>query len=486
MTNLSVYQENHLLPAYLHHGPRLYPPMIEASRAHLVMLAECGVLPAQRVSLLLSALERLRERPTELPTYDGTFEDVYFALERNLAAEAGLRPDELDVQLARSRNDLDAGVFRMILRKEVAGILDNLLAATESVLTAAELGAQTTVLAYTHRRPAQPTTIGHVLAGYADALRGQAKAYRSVLNELNHSPLGAAVIAGTDLPISSARVAELLGFDDVVLNAYSAVAGADHFTGVTGINARTLATGARVARMLQEWMGFGWIEVPDEFCQGSSAMPQKRNPVVLEHMASMAMAAIADHTAVLGGIGAAWWEDSNNATTDIQVRLWESDDRTARFLRMLTRLFEVVRPATPPQDLAMVESGATTTAAADALSLGGVPFRTAHGLLAALLAKEKPSAWDTKLVADTAAERGVDLAPELVESLLHALLSPQAVVDRRQAEGPGREAVARQISLLRGSINEEREKLQAYSVKQRAAEKKLDTAVRQHIQEGHA
>jgi len=483
---LSVYQKNHLLPAYRHHGPRLYPAMIEASRAHLVMLAECGILPAPRAAQLLSALERLRERPTELPDYDGTFEDVYFALERNLAQEAGIRPDELDLQLARSRNDLDAGVFRMILREEVSGILDELIAATEAVLDAAERGTEATILAFTHRRPAQPTTIGHVFAGYADALSGQAANYQYVLNELNHSPLGGAVIAGTDLPISSERVAELLGFTDVVPNAYSGVAGADHFTGVVGANARTLATGARVARVIQEWMSFGWVNVPDEFCQGSSAMPQKRNPVVLEHMVSMAVAAVADQSAVLGGIAAAWWEDSNNATTDIQTRLWESDDRAARFLRMLGRLFEVLNPTTLPTDLEMVASGATTTAAADALSMGGVPFRSAHGLLAALVGKAEPATWDAALVAETAAERGVRLEPELIERMLHASLSPRTVLEREQPEGPGRDAVARQIADLRAALVQHRSTLEAFQAHQRSAADRLNAAVRQHIEEGRA
>ncbi|CAM3244713.1 lyase family protein [Stackebrandtia soli] len=486
MTMLSVYQRNHLLPTYHHHGPRLYPPMVEASRAHVVMLSECGVLPAERAASLLAALDRLRSRPVELPEYDGTFEDVYFALERNLAAEAGISQSDLDVQLARSRNDLDAGVFRMILRDEIAAILGELLAAADSVLDAAERGSATTVLAYTHRRPAQPTTIGHVLAGYADALRGQAAAYLAVLDELNSSPLGAAVIAGTDLPISSARVADLLGFADVVPNAYSAVAGADHFTGVVSANARTLATGARVARVLQEWMAFGWIAVPDEFCQGSSAMPQKRNPVVLEHMASMAIAAVADQTAVVGGIAAAWWEDSNNATTDIQTRLWESNDRALRFLRMMDRLFQVVEPASPPDDVTMVAAGATSTAAADALSMGGVPFRAAHGLLAALLAKQPPATWDAELVTATAAERDLTIAPELVDAMLHASLSPRAVLDRPQPEGPGTAAVAGQIAGLRESFAGHRARLDAFLDGQRAAASRLDAAVRERIEEADA
>lgn len=480
---LSVYQENHLLPAYRHHGPRLYAAMVEASRAHLVMLGERGVLPTARAGQLLAALERLRGREVVLPDYDGTFEDVYFALERTLAEEAGIPQGELDLQLARSRNDLDAAVFRMLLRREVVELLGLLLDSLEAMLDAADRGIDTTVMALTHRRPAQPTSIGHVLAGAATELQEQAAAYLSALDGLNRSPLGAAAIAGTDLPIDSARLAELLGFDSVLPNAYAAVAGADHFAPVASTNARVLATGARIARVLQEWMSWGWIETPAEFCQGSSAMPQKRNPVVLEHMASMAVAAVADLSGVLGSIATAWWEDSNTATTDIQVRLWESDDRTARFLRMYARLFQTVQPQSPPSDSAMIEAGTTTTAAADALSLVGVPFRSAHGLLSALLHEGAPENWDVELVKRVADARGAVLPEGAAEAMLEALRTPAAVLDRAQAEGPGREAVAGQIALGREVLAGLRAQLSAFEEGQGQAQVRLEAAVRQRLQD---
>ena len=105
---------------------------------------------------------------------------------------------------------------------------------------------------------------------------------------------------------------------------------AANITGSTGtLNAQALATGARLARTLMDWLTWRWVTTPGDFTQGSSIMPQKRNPVVLEHLVSMAGATAADAASVLNNVGAAWWEDSNNATTDVQVRLWESNDRTA-------------------------------------------------------------------------------------------------------------------------------------------------------------
>ena len=132
-------------------------------------------------------------------------------------------------------------------------------------------------------------------------------------------------------------MAELLGFDGLVTNSYEAVAGADHLVEVGTLNAQALATGARLARTLMDWLSWRWVATPGDFTQGSSIMPQKRNPVVLEHLVSWP-GRRADAASVLNNVGAAWWEDSNNATTDVQVRLWESNDRRRPVLRPARRL----------------------------------------------------------------------------------------------------------------------------------------------------
>src|SRR5690606_31743022 len=147
---------------------------------------------------------------------------------------------------------------------------------------------------------------------------------------------------------------------------------------------RVTATGARLARVLQEWMTHGWIETPDEFCQGSSIMPQKKNPVVLEHLCSMAAATAGDAATVLNSVGLAWYEDSNNATTDVQAPLWRSLDRTHRFLALMHRLLDVLAPASGPDDRELVDSGTTTTMVAERLSQAGVPWRAAHHVVGAL------------------------------------------------------------------------------------------------------
>ncbi|MDQ7908076.1 lyase family protein [Phytohabitans sp. ZYX-F-186] len=452
---LTTYQQHHLRVTFEHHAGYLYQPMVKASEAHVVMLAERGLIPAGSAASMLRGLVTLRADRPETFTYDGTVEDVYYTLEKRLAAACGIPTGELNVQLARSRNDLDAGVFRMILRDQLLRVLAAIADAGAELLDRADHYADVVVVGYTHRRPAQPTSLGHVLAGYAEALAGEAAAYASLLAEVNRSPLGSCAFAGTDLDIDPERVAELLGFEELVVNSYEAVAGADHLMRTGALNAQSLATGARLARTLMDWLSWEWVRTPEEFTQGSTIMPQKRNPVVLEHLVSMAGAAAADAASVFNNVGAAWWEDSNNATTDVQVRLWESNDRAYRFFALLGGLFQRLEPLRPPTGEAIVATGATTTAAADALTRHGVPFRAAHSVVGRLVRAGAPATWTDAGVREVARAAGVGaLTDAAVHDLVAAALQPELVLRRAQKDGPGEAAVRVQVGRIRSTLDE--------------------------------
>ncbi|MFI5833389.1 lyase family protein [Micromonospora sp. NPDC051300] len=474
MSTLTTYQRHHLAPTYEHHVGKLYPAMVRASQAHVVMLTEQGLIPADRGARLLRGLAALRADTTAVPAYDGSFEDTYYLLEKRLAAACDIPTSELDVQLARSRNDLDAGVFRMLLRDQLVEVLQRVLDTGRTALAQADRYADVVITGYTHRRPAQPTTIGHALAGYAEALAGQAATYADVIDQLNVSPLGSCAFAGTDLDIDSARLAELLGFAGVVTNSYEAVAGADHLVRVGTINARALATGARLARTLMDWLSWQWVTTPGDFTQGSSIMPQKRNPVVLEHLVSYAGQAAADAASVLNNVGAAWWEDSNNATTDVQVRLWESNDRAERFFALVGGFLAEIAPLNPPSREEIVASGATTTAAADALTRHGVPFRAAHSVVGRLVRAGGPDTWTPEGVRAAAADIAGELDDAAVADLIAAAVRPELVLRRAQADGPGADAVRAQVNVLRAALDPVAERLDAVRGLLRRADEALD------------
>ncbi len=477
---LTTYQQNHLAPTYRLHGEMLYPRIVEASRAHVVMLGEAGLVPADEVSAMLRGLDRLQAEAPDLPVYDGSFEDVYFAFERRLAEAMEVPRSELSVQLARSRNDLDAAIFRMILRDQLCEVGQAAVAAARAALDAAGRTREALIIAMTHRRPAQPTSIGHVLAGYAEALIGEIEAYDGAIETLQRSPLGACAIAGTDLPIRPERVAELLGFSGRLVNSYEAVAGADHLMQPALLNARALATGSRLVRVLQDWMSWRWIVTQAEFCQGSSIMPQKRNPVVLEHLVSMTGMTVADSMSVLSNVSTAWWEDSNNATTDVQVRLWESNDRSRRFFVLLEALLRTLEVGQLPSTDEIVAAGTTTTAAADVLSRAGVPFRVAHATMSALVDRGDPREWTAADVQAALVERAPGLVVDggVLDAVIDVASHPERVLDRAQDDGPGAAAVAAQLDRLGERLASAAARLDERAAQIEAAASRLGEATR--------
>ncbi len=451
--DLSIYWDNHLRVAFETSAPHDLPAMVEASLAHVLMLGERGALPAERSQRLLRGLLELWQQlgPGQNQAawqprvrsydFDGSVEDPYYYLEQQLAKACDISTDDLDVQLARSRNDLDAGVFRMILRRGILDVAELLVQTATDVLAASERTCEDVVIGHTHRRPAQPTTIGHVLSGLAETLISQASDLVGVYDEMNVSPLGSAAFTGTDIDIDADRLAELLGFDSAFTASYEAVAGAEHFMRLAAVFARVTSTGARWARVLQEWMNLGWVATPASFSQGSSIMPQKQNPVVLEHLVSMAGASNADMLATYTTIAAGWYEDSNNATTDVQKHLWHATDLVVRFLRLYDGVIRELEVKDLPDDLTIVRSGATTTAVAEALAQRSVPWRAAHGVVGQLFRAGDPTTWDATQVASALTAAGVDPEPSVVELVMTSGREPRRVLDRRQPGSPGVAAV---------------------------------------------
>ena len=452
--DLSIYWDNHLRVAFEQSAPHDLPAMVEASLAHVTMLRETKALPEPRADRLLRGLLTLWQRwgdaePSEdwrprvaSHPFDGSVEDPYYYLEQQLAAACGISTSDLDVQLARSRNDLDAGVFRMILRRGILDLAEILLQTVRDLEDVAARTADALLIGHTHRRPAQPTTIAHVLSGLAEAMLSQAEELLSVYDEMNVSPLGSAAFTGTDIAIDAQRVADLLGFSSSFTASYEAVAGAEHFMRLAGLHARIASTGARWARVLQEWMNLGWVRMPDEFTQGSSIMPQKKNPVVLEHLVSMSGAANGEANAVFTTIAAGWYEDSNNATTDVQKHLWSSTERIIRFVRLLDGLTLEIEPADLPSDEDIVRSGATTTAVAEALAGQSVPWRSAHDVVGTLFRQGDPTTWSADQVEEALAGAGIDDDGPLRDLVLSSGRDPRRILEREQPGSPGRQAIA--------------------------------------------
>lgn len=289
MSNNSVfphptYARRVLAPNFEQAKTCLVPAMLAATRAHIVMLVRQNILDRETGRLLLNGLKALETEGVQGVTYDGRYEDLFFYIEHRLGE---LTSEEAvgNMQIARSRNDLDGTMCRWVVRERVLALLQAINALRSRVLAMARAHVDTLMPGYTHTQPAQPTTLAHYLTAVTAFLERDAARLQASYARVNLCPLGAVAFTTTGFPIDRAYVAALLGFDAPIESSYDAVGGADYQTEVSGVIQVAAAGLSRFVTDLLFWatQEAGALRVGDEFVQISSVMPQKRNPVVLEH-----------------------------------------------------------------------------------------------------------------------------------------------------------------------------------------------------------
>ncbi|HYM90834.1 MAG TPA: lyase family protein, partial [bacterium] len=415
----------------------LYPVLIEASRAHVVALTSGRVLRPDQAARLLEGLDTLGAMSPADLVYDPDIEDVYFFLERALAGRLGAEAAG-NLQLARSRNDLDAGAFRMVARAKLLAVVEASIAAGRAAAARARDGRDALVLARTHGQPAQPTTLGHVLAAYAETVVRNLDRYRLAYAQVNCSPLGACALAGTSFALDRDELARLLGFDGLVVNTYDAVVTADYALTALSACAIALSHDSRLLAMLEVW-GTGprpSVRMAPGFVQISSMMPQKRNIVFVEHLRARATRAAGLLAGAAAGVAATPFEDDNRATSELQEDLWRTLDDAAAVSRILDLALSsmAVGEGTPPEEI--VASGATTTEVMDALvRRHGVSQRQAHAVVSAMVERAPdPRTWTEAILAAVTAER-LGRAVSFNTAEIQALLDPRTFVRTRVSAG---------------------------------------------------
>ncbi len=376
-----------LAPAFEESQRLLFPHMMAANEAHTLMLAATGILSPEQAGPLLAAIRQVRDAGPDAFRYAPEIEDLFFAVEGRLIELTGPEIGG-NLQIARSRNDLAAGMTRMLLRDLVLGAERQALELREVLLGLIERHAGTLMPGITHTQPAQPTTLGHYLLGVLGPLERDSERLGQARVRVNRSPFGVAAFTTTSFPIDRDLIARLLGFDGLVENGYDAVGASDSMLETTQALVTLVSSLSRFVYDLLIWtrLEVGILRIADEFIQISSIMPQKRNPVVLEHVRvrigwvygdASTVATIA-HSAALG--------DTNDVEDPMVLPLARTFDSAESVLTLLTAAL-----ATAEFDVAVLaeragQGNTTATALADALVQDhGLAFRTAHHIVALLV-----------------------------------------------------------------------------------------------------
>lgn len=357
------------------------PRMIRVDQAHLVMLAERRLIPRETAGRLLRELTALAADPSPLhhrPIPRGLYLMYEGYLIERLGAEVGGV-----LQSGRSRNDLNATLSYLRARE---WLLDFAEQATrlEAVLLARSRAYQQVVMpVYTHFQAAMPISYGYYLLGVARAVGREIDALAAAADRLRSCPLGAAAVAGTDLPIDPGRTARLLGFDHPAGHALDAVASRDVLLRLLAAAAGLTVTLSRLGTDLQLWstVEFGFIEFPDRLVGSSSAMPQKRNAFLLEHLKAAPGQAIGAWTAAATSMAGTPFTNTIEVGTEATDRVWPGLRAAERSVLLTQVLVSGARPV-PERMAERARAGFTTaTTLANRLVRHGVPFRTAHRLV---------------------------------------------------------------------------------------------------------
>jgi argininosuccinate lyase len=278
-------------------------PLLAIQYAHTVMLAKQGIMTEQEAAQCIGALDALDLDAIRGATYDGSFEDLFFLMEQKLAVKCGPYLAG-KMHTARSRNDIDLTMYRMVLRQRLLNVITALVDLRKQLVDLAWEHRASLMPAYTHNQPAQPTALGHYLMAAIECFERDAERLRAAYERVNRSPMGACAITTTGFPIDRQYVASSLGFEGLQVNSYGAIASADYLTESCSVLAVAMLNLGRLAQDLLQWstIEFGYLRLSDGYVQISSIMPQKRNPVPLEHVRILASRALTQAHAVIGSM----------------------------------------------------------------------------------------------------------------------------------------------------------------------------------------
>ncbi|MGV8832875.1 MAG: argininosuccinate lyase [Devosia sp.] len=356
-------------------------------KAHLVMLVETGILDAVQGRDIAKALRAIGAEvdPTKL-IYTGEVEDYFFLIEKELKARLG--PDLAGrLHTARSRNDIDHTLFKLGLKARLELLLAKALALYDTLIETAEREKATLIVAYTHGQPAQPSTFGHYLGAMIEVLGRDIDRLHDAYAVVDQSPMGAAAITTSGFPIDRARVAYLLGFAAPLQNSYSCIAAVDYITATYGAIELLFLHLGRPIQDLQVWSSFevGQLYVPNALVQISSIMPQKRNPVPIEHLRLLSSQTIGRARAMLDVMHNTPFTDMNDSEGETQAMGYQAFDSAYRVLDLLASVMAQVR-IDPARVAANIRrSCITITELADSLvRQEGLSFRQGHEIAAAV------------------------------------------------------------------------------------------------------
>lgn len=357
---------------------RMYKEDIEGSIAHAAMLGAAGIIDKGESEKICAELEKIeKDIETGALHIDPDAEDIHTFIEGELTARIGDAGKRLHT--ARSRNDQVALDVRLTLRKECAGLMEQLKELINVLCDQAEEYADTVMPGYTHLQRAQPITFGHHLMAYAEMFLRDIGRMQDALKRMDVCPLGSGALAGTTYPLDRDLTAKLLGFSGVSRNSLDGVADRDFCAEIAAAISLAMVHLSRFSEEIILWCSweFEFIELDDAFSTGSSIMPQKKNPDITELIRGKSGRVFGDLMALLTmmkGLPLAYNKDMQ----EDKEAVFDAVDTLELCLKTITPMLATMTPLPANMRRAAAKGFINATDCADYLTKKGMPFRDAY------------------------------------------------------------------------------------------------------------
>ena len=359
---------------------RLLKAVIKINQAHVVMLMEQKIIDWPTGVKLLQALGELKGgmKPRRW------VEDIHMSVEEEIIKKVGPEVGG-NLHIGKSRNDQVSTAIRMELRENLINLIISVIGLQETLIELAKKHVETVIPGYTHLQPAQPVTFAHYLLSYVDMLERSVHRLEEHYQRVNLCPMGAGALATSSFPINRERVADLLGFNEVLENSIDAVSSRDFILETLASLTIIAADISRLTEDLIVWASpdFGIIELPNSFSSTSSIMPQKKNPDVLEVIrarASHILGNFVTSATTLKSLPSGYNLDFQEVTP----RLWESIENISSSLDMLSKLVNHLKIGKEIFKKPFLNFSTSTELVNMLARKYKVPFRTAHKIVGAL------------------------------------------------------------------------------------------------------
>ncbi|MBI0067286.1 MULTISPECIES: argininosuccinate lyase [unclassified Snodgrassella] len=355
---------------------------IQGSLAHAQMLHQSGVLSAEDLAAIKTGMQEiLAEIAAGKIDWSVDLEDVHMNVEHLLTQKVGDAGKRLHT--GRSRNDQVATDIRLWLRDEIDSIVLLIKDLQSALVDLADKNAEVVMPGFTHMQVAQPVSFGHHMLAYVEMLGRDSERMLDCRHRVNRMPLGAAALAGTTFPIQREITAQLLGFEEICQNSLDAVSDRDFAIEFTAAASILMVHLSRLSEELIYWMSprFGFIDIADRFCTGSSIMPQKKNPDVPELVRGKS-ARVVGHLMGLITLMKSQPLAYNKDNQEDKEPLFDTVDTLTDTLRIYAEMMRGVSVKPENMRAAVLQGFATATDLADYLVKKGLPFRDSHEVVA--------------------------------------------------------------------------------------------------------